>query len=115
MQTAYVALHMAGLAHSVEVFEEDELVGGLYGVAIGRIFFGESMFSLTNNASKVALYHLCKYLHKYHFPLIDCQIESAHLISLGAKKMPRIDFIKQIQIAIKISTDPSIWQPKILA
>ena len=94
MVKSYCQLHELGYAHSYEVYKNDELVGGLYGVALGRVFFGESMFSLKSNASKVAFAHL---LQKSKYCLIDCQIENQHLESLGAFKMPRDLFIQQLK------------------
>ena len=91
---AYCNLHKAGYAHSYEVFLDDELVGGLYGVALGGVFFGESMFSLVSNASKVAFAYL---LQNSHYQLIDCQVENKHLESLGAFKMPRDLFMQQLK------------------
>ncbi len=94
MVEAYCKLHDDGYAHSYEVYENGELVGGLYGVAIGSIFFGESMFSLVSNASKVAFAYL---LQKGPYQLVDCQVENKHLESLGAFKMPRDLFIQQLK------------------
>ena len=94
MVEAYCRLHDAGYAHSYEVYENDDLVGGLYGVALGRVFFGESMFSLVNNASKVAFAYL---LQNSDYRLIDCQVENKHLQSLGAFKIPRDLFIQQLK------------------
>ncbi len=93
MIAAYQRLHARGLAHSVEVWSNRELVGGLYGIAIGRAFFGESMFSRTTDASKIALVHLCQQLADWGFGLIDCQMRTQHLISLGAIELPRAQFI----------------------
>ncbi|MES3006454.1 MAG: leucyl/phenylalanyl-tRNA--protein transferase [Pseudomonadota bacterium] len=94
MQEAYCQLHTQHIAHSVEVWERDVLVGGLYGIAMGQLFFGESMFSLRDNASKTALIVLTRQLQKWGYRLIDCQVPSAHLRSLGAKEMPRKAFLK---------------------
>jgi len=94
MIEAYCKLHDAGHAHSYEVYENGELVGGLYGVALGSVFFGESMFSLVSNASKVAFAYL---LQQGSYQLIDCQVENNHLESLGAFKMPRDLFIQQLK------------------
>jgi len=94
MLRAYCELHDSGYAHSYEVYEKDKLVGGLYGVALGQVFFGESMFSLVSNASKVAFAYL---LQKSHFRLIDCQVENPHLESLGAFKLSRNLFIQQLK------------------
>ena len=92
MVKAYNTLHQLEWAHSVEVWLEDQLVGGMYGVAIGRAFFGESMFSRLSNASKVALLALCRHLVKHDFVVLDCQVASPHLMSLGAIEMPRRKF-----------------------
>jgi len=92
MQQAYQQLFAQGVAHSVEVWDEELLVGGLYGLAIGNIFFGESMFSKRSNASKLAFSHLVKHLHQAGFQLIDCQVHSQHLASLGAIEISREDF-----------------------
>ncbi|WP_455218034.1 leucyl/phenylalanyl-tRNA--protein transferase [Kaarinaea lacus] len=94
MKQAYKQLHETGLAHSVECWRDHELVGGLYGVAIGRVFFGESMFSRVTDASKVAFVHLVRQLQQWGFALIDCQIHSAHLQSLGAETIRRERFIQ---------------------
>jgi leucyl/phenylalanyl-tRNA---protein transferase len=96
MFDAYCRLHAEGHAHSVEVREAGELVGGIYGVAIGRMFFGESMFSRRDHASKVALIALCAALARAGFPLIDAQVTSAHLVTLGAREMPRAEFSQRI-------------------
>jgi leucyl/phenylalanyl-tRNA--protein transferase len=97
MLTAYTRLHHAGLAHSIEVREGGELVGGLYGVAIGRIFCGESMFSRRPDASKVALVYLTRQLQRWGFPLIDTQLPSEHLYSLGAEAVPRAKFVEMLK------------------
>ncbi|GJL74804.1 leucyl/phenylalanyl-tRNA--protein transferase [Nitrosomonas sp.] len=89
---AYTALHEMGLAHSVETWINNELVGGLYGVAMGKIFFGESMFSCAPDASKIAFVHLVKQLTQWQFVLIDCQVKTAHLAYLGAREIPRAEF-----------------------
>jgi leucyl/phenylalanyl-tRNA--protein transferase len=93
MRAAYCKLHELGLAHSVEVWHGQDLIGGLYGVALGRVFYGESMFSRQRDASKVALKFLCDELIRREFALIDCQMATAHLMSLGAKLVPRSEFI----------------------
>ncbi|MBK8680871.1 MAG: leucyl/phenylalanyl-tRNA--protein transferase [Bacteroidetes bacterium] len=94
---AYIALHKEGYAHSVEVWKEKELVGGLYGVAIGKIFAGESMFSIQNNASKYALIALIEKLKALQFLVVDCQVHSAHLESMGAEEIPRNTFMDIIK------------------
>lgn len=107
MVDAYVSLHRAGFAHSIEAWTGDELVGGLYGVAIGRVFFGESMFSRAADASKVALVHLAG----LDFDLIDCQLPSAHLYSMGARDLPRIDFTSALARLCPTPTTPSALGP----
>ncbi len=92
MFDAYCAMHALGWAHSIEVWQEDQLVGGVYGLAIGKIFFGESMFSRVTDASKIALYFLCRALVTLDFRLLDCQVENPHLLSLGAQNIPRKTF-----------------------
>lgn len=94
MQHAYIALHEAGYAHSLETWVDGELVGGLYGIVIGTVFCGESMFSLASNASKVAFAHLCL---SGEFSLVDCQIYSEHLASLGARMVPREDYMAHLK------------------
>jgi len=96
MIEAYVTLHQQGYAHSIECWQGDELVGGLYGVAIGKMFFGESMFSRVRDSSKITLVALCQQLNRWGFELIDCQVYSDHLASLGAEEIQQADFIKYI-------------------
>ena len=93
---AYTGLHRAGHAHSVETWIDGVLAGGLYGVALGRMFFGESMFTRAPDASKLALAHLVRQLQRWSFGLIDCQMSTAHLASLGAREMPRADFLRKL-------------------
>lgn len=97
MQQAYFSLYQAGIAHSVECWQDEQLVGGLYGLALGHVFFGESMFSYKNNASKLAFAHLIDELIKSHYALIDCQVTSEHLLSLGAEEIPRQNFLQLIE------------------
>lgn len=97
MQEAYLHLHQLGYAHSVETWVDGKLVGGLYGLALGGAFFGESMFSHATDASKIALAHLCKYLQQRDVRLIDCQMETSHLASLGARPIPRKVFVDQLR------------------
>lgn len=92
MANAYRRLHQQGWAHSIEVRQDEKLVGGLYGLAMGRVFFGESMFSKVTNASKVALLALCRILEQHRFALLDCQVASAHLLSMGAELISRDNF-----------------------
>ncbi|OHC27745.1 MAG: leucyl/phenylalanyl-tRNA--protein transferase [Pseudomonadales bacterium RIFCSPLOWO2_12_59_9] len=97
MQAAYIELHRQGIAHSVEVWLNDELVGGLYGLAMGRLFFGESMFSCTDNASKVGFVTLVRHLERWGFVLIDCQMPTEHLHSFGAHAISRRAFANYLQ------------------
>lgn len=109
MKSAYKALFELGYAHSVEVWEENRLVGGLYGIAIGRAFFGESMFSSVSNASKVALVTLSHYLQKRGFGFIDCQVETDHLLSMGANSVSRKAFqrlLSQFTTKSTVDSDP---------
>jgi len=97
MIAAYCALHRLGYAHSVETWLDGELAGGLYGVSIGRMFYGESMFSKASNTSKIALAHLARQLDRWQFGMIDCQMNTPHLASLGAREIPRSEFIARLQ------------------
>lgn len=99
MINSYSQLHELGFAHSVECWQGDTLVGGLYGIAIGRAFFGESMFSRTSNASKVAFATLCNQLAQWGFEIIDCQVHNPHLESLGAQQISRDKFLQVLQRA----------------
>jgi len=111
MLGAYCDLHHIGHAHSIEVLSGDGiLVGGLYGVAIGRVFFGESMFSRQTDASKVALVALVDIVNRGGFELIDCQVESEHLNSLGSVNISRLDFERHLAHTIDIAHDPGIWR-----
>ena len=94
--SAYTDLHEQGVAHSIECWQQKQLVGGLYGIAIGQVFFGESMFSKKRDSSKIALVALCQQLDRWQIPIIDCQIYSDHLASMGATEMARRDFISLI-------------------
>ena len=96
MRAAYQRLHELGHAHSVEVWDDAQLAGGIYGVALGRMFFGESMFSAATNGSKVALLALCHALREWGFPLLDAQVASPHLFTLGAIEMPRAAFCTRV-------------------
>lgn len=101
MRRAYTSLHAAGLAHSIEVWMDGELAGGMYGVAIGRVLFGESMFARRTDASKIAVVRGCAQLERWGFPFIDCQLETQHLMSLGAEHMPRREFIAAVERCVK--------------
>ncbi len=109
MQEAYCALHELGYAHSVEVWQDGALAGGLYGISLGRTFFGESMFSTLPNASKAALITLVGWLRERGFDLIDCQVETAHLGSLGARPIPRREFRKRLNTSLRHETLRGNW------
>lgn len=109
MIDAYGNLHAHGWAHSVEVWGEGELVGGLYGVAIGRAFFGESMFSRVTDASKIAMVALCRQLIAHDFALLDCQVSSPHLMSLGATRMARTEFASLLKAACRPRARFDAW------
>ena len=110
MHAAYGRLAALGFAHSVEVWEGADLVGGLYGVAVGRMFFGESMFSRRSDASKVALATLADQLALWGFPLVDCQMSTNHLASLGARELPRAEFLRRIRALVAEPPVPSPWR-----
>lgn len=109
MQAAYRRLHELGLAHSVETWVDGELVGGLYGIALGRMFYGESMFSWRSDASKIAVAHLARYLERLGFGMVDCQMHTAHLASLGAREIPRDDFIARLDALVAAGSAPGPW------
>lgn len=110
MHDAYCALHAHGIAHSVECRLDGALVGGLYGVALGRMFFGESMFSTVTDASKVALVALCRWLEAWDYALIDCQMDTAHLRTLGARTVARSDFAQTLRALVVASPAPHAWR-----
>jgi leucyl/phenylalanyl-tRNA--protein transferase len=110
MVAAYVELHRLGHAHSAECWLEGELVGGLYGLAIGRVFFGESMFARRTDASKVAFAHLVRHLRAWGFGLIDCQVGTEHLLSLGAHGIPRADFEALLDRWCDLPGRPAPWK-----
>jgi len=109
MLAAYRELHRMGHAHSVEVFDGDALVGGIYGVAIGQMFFGESMFSFESGGSKVALAGLARALHHWGWPLIDAQVENHHLQFMGAQSLPRGDFLGRIGSLVAQDEKHGAW------
>ncbi len=111
MIEAYTRLHRLGHAHSVETWIDGRLAGGLYGVAIGRMFYGESMFTRVRDASKIALVHLVWQLRRWHFGLIDCQMKTAHLASLGAREIPRGEFVRRVRELIEFPSVPAPWRP----
>ena len=109
MISAYDQLHAMGYAHSVECWHENKLVGGLYGLAIGRGFFGESMFSAMTDASKVALTGLVDCLRRWGFSFIDCQLSSPHILSLGAMEIPRAQFLRELAVALDAPDQLGDW------
>jgi leucyl/phenylalanyl-tRNA--protein transferase len=110
MRAAYLRLHQLGYAHSVETWQGDRLVGGLYGMALGPVFFGESMFSLERDASKVALARLVELAVERGIGLIDCQVASPHLESLGARAIPRAEFALRLSRALPELPPPASWR-----
>lgn len=109
MIAAYTTLHEMGLAHCVETWMDGDLVGGLYGVALGKVFFGESMFSRVPDASKIAFVHLVKQLQRWEFGLIDCQVKTGHLASLGAREISRQEFSQKLDTLITELAPGSQW------
>lgn len=109
MKKAYLKLHQMGYCHSVEAWQNDKLVGGLYGVSIGRNFVGESMFHKADNASKVAFFHLNELLKSWDFHFIDGQVSTPHLLTLGAIEVKRTDFIIQLNESLKYPTKDFLW------
>ena len=110
MTEAYGTMHRAGFAHSVETWLDDKLVGGLYGVALGRAFFGESMFARVSDASKVALVALARQLQHWGFGVIDCQMNTAHLASMGAREIPRPEFTRRLRELVHYAPVPVPWR-----
>ena len=110
MTEAYARLAALGFAHSVEAWSDGTLAGGLYGVAIGRMFFGESMFSRASDASKVALVHLVRQLQRWGLPMIDCQMSTPHLASLGARDVARADFVRAVGRLVRQPAVPAPWR-----
>lgn len=109
MKAAYVELHRSGYAHSVEAWSGPRLAGGLYGVALGRGFFGESMFHRETDASKTAMAALVALLRRWEFNIIDCQLPSGHIMSLGAMEIPRARFLEELKAALEHPDPPSDW------
>ena len=110
MQHAYIDLHEAGFAHSAEAWLDGELVGGLYGVAIGKAYFGESMFHHVTNASKVAFYHLVEKLSIWNFKIIDAQVYTNHLESLGGEMIPRSQYLQILEGALEVEDITGSWE-----
>ncbi|CAG1021267.1 Leucyl/phenylalanyl-tRNA--protein transferase [Patescibacteria group bacterium] len=110
MQAAYCELHRLGYAHSIETWLNDELVGGLYGVALGQVFFGESMFHTQTDASKVAFVYLVENLIEWGYQLVDCQVYTEHLVSLGAEEITRREFSKLLEHYSELPVSKTAWQ-----
>jgi leucyl/phenylalanyl-tRNA--protein transferase len=110
MQAAYQRMHELGYAHSVETWQEGRLVGGLYGMAVGQVFFGESMFSRVSDSSKVALAHLARHLERLGFAVIDCQMVTSHLAFMGGRPIPREDFSAEVARRTRNGPAPARWQ-----
>lgn len=109
MKRAYSLMHQQGYAHSLEIRREQALVGGIYGISLGRHFYGESMFSSETNGSKVALMALCQLLNQWEFSLVDCQVPTAHLMSLGATLVDRPKFLRMVQANRTVPTTKGPW------
>lgn len=110
MIEAYCQLHKSGLAHSVEAWHQGQLAGGLYGVSLGKCFFGESMFTRISNASNVAFINLVAFLKMLAFDMIDCQISTEHLKRFGAREIPRAVFLKQLNTSLEAATHKGPWK-----
>ena len=105
---AYTELHKLGVAHSIETWIDGKLAGGLYGVALGRVFYGESMFARTSDASKIAFVYLVRQLQRWRFELIDCQMNTAHLARFGAAEISRSEFIRYLDV--EVTQSPPLWR-----
>jgi leucyl/phenylalanyl-tRNA--protein transferase len=110
MIAAYTRLHRAGYAHSMETWIDGRLAGGLYGVALGRMFYGESMFAAVPDASKIALAHLVRQLARGGYGLIDCQMATAHLARFGAREIPRADFMRRLAKLVNYPRPVTPWR-----
>lgn len=110
MIDAYCNLHESGFAHSVEVWHQGYLAGGLYGVSLGKCFFGESMFTRISNASNVGLVKLVEHLKELSFDMLDCQVPTEHLTRFGARQIPRIRFLNQLEKSLKAPTQKGKWE-----
>lgn len=111
MKCAYIEMHQLGIAHSVEAWQGDQLVGGLYGIGIGQVFFGESMFHRASDASKIAFVHLVRRLIDWDYQLIDCQVSSDHLLTLGATEIPRREFSALLHTLCVQPPHSAAWRP----
>ena len=109
IEAAYIRMHELGYAHSVETWIDGELAGGLYGMALGRVFYGESMFSRRTDASKIAFAHLARFLEQHDFRVLDCQMTTRHLASLGGTEIPREAFVKMLDTLTREGPPPARW------
>ena len=109
LKESMIQIHRMGYAHSIEVFENDQLVGGLYGLSFGKMFYGDSMFSQVSNASKIGFIHLCRMLEHQNFDLLDCQIYNEHLETLGAYNIPRNAYLNLIEANKRLPTLATSW------
>ena len=112
MLSAYIAAHDANIAHSVEVWQDGELAGGLYGIMQNGVFCGESMFHHQTNCSKLAMWALVNWLKRHNAHFIDCQLENPYLTSLGAKVIPRSEFLTKLKRANAYTLNSTMWQPQ---
>jgi len=110
MVNAYCSVHAQGLAHSVETWIDGELAGGLYGIALGRIFYGESMFTRVTDASKLAFAHLVRQIERWGFGMIDCQMKTPHLATFGAREIPRGEFMRKLQELVNYPAPVGEWR-----
>ncbi len=110
MKKAFIRMHELGLAHSIETWEGNKLVGGLYGLSLGNAFFGESMFHKRRDASKIAFYYLSKLAINWNFSFIDCQVTNEHLLSLGAEEISRDSFLDQLALSLENPSKQGIWE-----
>ena len=115
MIAAYIQLHNQSESHSIEVWRDGDLIGGLYGVTVGSLFCGESMFHTKTDASKVALYVLVEHMKHHHMSFIDCQMETPHLSSLGCETMPREEFISRLELSKNLKVADDAWQAQSLS
>ena len=112
MINAYIELHRSGYAQSIEVWDDETLVGGLYGVTPGNLFCGESMFHYATNASKLAMFYLVELLRQNGSEFIDCQLQNEHLESLGCIEIPRTAFLSKLKAVVKEPINQSLWRPR---
>jgi leucyl/phenylalanyl-tRNA--protein transferase len=112
MQQAYIRLHQMGRAHAIELWRDGRLVGGLYGLALGRAFFGESMFSRIPSASRIVMVYLCEHLASLGYHFLDCQVHNPHLERMGACEIPRERFLRELEVAVREPEPPGAWRTR---